>query len=381
MGTHDCSHSDAGRCGRNCLGCYRCQFTKRNVRRRRLPAIMRDVRSRADYLRNDRCFSTHDAPGIGVICGSTVSACSDQDGLRIQRCGSRCPSVARVVGRRQDCRGHFAHNGRTHRFDLAGGSISLRSAMAWESSWRLDRAACRQIRRLGAGKVRKSAVRLGQSSTSFGPLDVRAAHFGLRLQSPVGIYHEAMKIRRWIWVTGGVLLLSYGCMSPSFVRAQTQVARSGQQDGSSCRRFVQEFYDWYVPFTQANVDGRAMDIALQRKAPLFHPDLARALKIDSAAQSRAKGELVGIDFDPFLGSQDPADHYEARLATMKANKCSVEVRPASPGDTAAKPGKADVVAELSFVGARWEFQNFRYPAVGADLVSVLAGLREERRRH
>ena len=59
------------------------------------------------------------------------------------------------------------------------------------------------------------------------------------------------------------------------------------------------------------MDGRTADIAVQRKAGLFNPDLVRALKIDSEAQSRAKGELVGIDFDPFVGSQDPADRYEA----------------------------------------------------------------------
>jgi len=157
-------------------------------------------------------------------------------------------------------------------------------------------------------------------------------------------------------------------------------AASGQQDTTSCRRFVQDFYDWYVPFTQTTMNGRPSDIALKRKADLFNPDLVRALKNDSEAQARAKGELVGIDFDPFAGG-DPADHYEARSVTWHAETCSVEVWRASPRDTAAKTGKPEVVAEVTLVHGHWEFRNFRYPDLGSDLLNVLATLREERRKH
>ena len=163
--------------------------------------------------------------------------------------------------------------------------------------------------------------------------------------------------------------------------AQGQV--SGQQDGSSCRRFVQQFYDWYAPFFQepfqAPAIGRVSDLAIKRKAALFNPDLVRALKADSEAQAHSR-DLVSLDSDPFAGP-DPTDHYEATRVTWQANRCLVEVWRASPRDTAAKSGKPEVVAEVALVRGHWEFQNFRYPDVGSDLVSELAELREQRRRH
>jgi hypothetical protein len=152
------------------------------------------------------------------------------------------------------------------------------------------------------------------------------------------------------------------------------------QDSSSCRRFVQQFYDWYVPLTHASVNGPASDSALKHKAEVFNPDLLRALKLDSEASAHAKGEVVGLDFDPFVGSQDPADRYEARHVTWRENKCSVEVWDASPADPAAKSKKPDVVADVVIDRGHWQFLNFRYPELNADLVNVLARLREERRK-
>jgi hypothetical protein len=154
-----------------------------------------------------------------------------------------------------------------------------------------------------------------------------------------------------------------------------------QQDSSSCRKFSQAFYDWYLPFTQRKTQQPALYVVLQRKPEAFSPDLLRALKIDSEASARAQGELVGLDFDPFVGSQDPADHYEARGVSWQGDRCSVEVWGASRTDTAAKSGKPDAVAEVRLVRGHWEFQNFRYPELGSNLMSVLAELVQERRKH
>jgi hypothetical protein len=55
-------------------------------------------------------------------------------------------------------------------------------------------------------------------------------------------------------------------------------------ESSSCQRFAQQFYDWYVPFTQQK-HLRASDVALQRKPTTFSTELLRALRIDSEAQS------------------------------------------------------------------------------------------------
>jgi hypothetical protein len=113
---------------------------------------------------------------------------------------------------------------------------------------------------------------------------------------------------------------------------------------------------------------------------VLYANLFKALKADSDAQAQAKGELVGIDFDPFVGSQDPADHYEAREAKWSSGRCSVEMWRASPTDTAEKTGKPDVIAELAQEEGRWRFINFRYPLLGGDLLGALAELREDRRR-
>jgi hypothetical protein len=157
-------------------------------------------------------------------------------------------------------------------------------------------------------------------------------------------------------------------------------AQGRQPESSACRKFAQEFYDWYLPWTQKTTKQPASNLAIERKPEAFSPDLLKALKIDADASARAKGELVGLDFDPFLGSQDPADRYQARGVSWQGAKCLVEVWSASPTDAAAKSRKPDAVAELMQVRGHWEFQNFRYPETGSNLVSVLAELRAERRK-
>lgn len=150
-------------------------------------------------------------------------------------------------------------------------------------------------------------------------------------------------------------------------------------DASSCGKFSQDFYDWYVQFTQKELHMPAWNVALQQKGAVFSSDLLQALKEDSEAQSRAKGEIVGLDFDPFVGGQDPADHYEVRNATVVRTKCSVEVWRNSASDRHEKSDKPDAIAELVLQNGHWKFTNFRYPQVNADLRNVLAALAKDRR--
>jgi hypothetical protein len=156
---------------------------------------------------------------------------------------------------------------------------------------------------------------------------------------------------------------------------------SQSQESQSCQHFAQQFYDWYVPFTEKQLPMPASDVALRRKTTVFSAELLHSLRIDSEAQARVKGELVGIDFDPFLGSQDPADHYEARHAISQRGACSVEIWRSSPTDTAAKLNEPEAVAELKQQNGHWQFVNFRYAVGGPDLLHLLANLREERRKY
>jgi len=146
----------------------------------------------------------------------------------------------------------------------------------------------------------------------------------------------------------------------------------------SCQTFAQQFYDRYVPLTQKQLKTPAWNLALRRKPAVFSTQLFQALSADSAAQSKARGTIVGIDFDPFLGTQDPADRYQTRTPQWESGRCSVEVWPDSRTDAAEKSDKPTVVVELSRESQSWRFLNFLYPPVKTDLLKVLQQLKQLR---
>lgn len=69
-------------------------------------------------------------------------------------------------------------------------------------------------------------------------------------------------------------------------------------DAAQAGAFVQSFYDWYV---KAEIDS---DAALKKKPAYFSPELTKALKADAVAAAKSPGDIVGLDFDPFLNAQD-----------------------------------------------------------------------------
>lgn len=150
---------------------------------------------------------------------------------------------------------------------------------------------------------------------------------------------------------------------------------SSRAEVASVRRFAQTFYDWYTPKAlQENVD--AEHLALTQKGPLFSPELRRALMDDWQAQ-HAKGvvDIVGIDWDPFLGGQDPADRYWVEKISQKGRTWRVSVWSAY-GKQSHKP---DVIAivEKSKVTQRWQFTNFEY-GDSFDLLKSLRQLKKDR---
>jgi hypothetical protein len=101
---------------------------------------------------------------------------------------------------------------------------------------------------------------------------------------------------------------------------------------------------------------------------------------DAAASAKSKDEIVGLDFDPILNSQDPAKHYVASHPTHRGKSFFVEVRGITDGK---KGAAADVMPELVQSGKSWVFVNFLYPASGkdqpkSDLLGVLKQLRDDR---
>jgi hypothetical protein len=156
-------------------------------------------------------------------------------------------------------------------------------------------------------------------------------------------------------------------------RAADSATTPRSSDADAVRRFVREFYDWYVPL--ANAPGSAIDRALKARPAAFDTTLARELTEDVAAQAKVKGELVGLDFDPVLASQDPCPRYEVGYIEVTTTTYNVHVTPTC--DRAAGP-EPRIVTEVATRSGGFAFVNFRYPLTKTDLRTELARLRASR---
>ena len=107
--------------------------------------------------------------------------------------------------------------------------------------------------------------------------------------------------------------------------------------------------------------------ALKLKKEAFAPELFNALKADADAQALSN-EIVGIDFDPFLNTQDPQRRYEVRAITRMGIHCRTEVY--GIGDE--QKAYPDVAPDLVLYPDGWRFVNFYYPGRNStDLMKIL----------
>lgn len=138
---------------------------------------------------------------------------------------------------------------------------------------------------------------------------------------------------------------------------------------SPARTFVQDFYTRYAAH-HFNDDSIITSKVLT-------PVLSRALQEDLAASKKSPDEIVGLDFDPYVNSQDPCDRYEVGNVTMHGtDHASVEVFAVCEGKRSPKP---DVIADVVFANGRWQFENFEYPEAHDNLLSVLKKLKQDRK--
>jgi hypothetical protein len=186
-------------------------------------------------------------------------------------------------------------------------------------------------------------------------------------------------MRGWTIIGCGVILAASqtqaGCAQDHAATKQTQTAASQRSAATSPESFVQAFYDWYVPRGLANQEGPAWAFVMRERATLLTPELAQALSEDVRAQAVADGELVGLDFDPFLASQDPCERYVAGQVTGGGRVSRIEVYSVCSGRRSERP---DVIAEVVQRDGAWVFANFHYPREQTDLVTVLRQLRDSR---
>ena len=152
------------------------------------------------------------------------------------------------------------------------------------------------------------------------------------------------------------------------IHAQVENARSSTVD------FVQRFYAWYAPFAQSEHKSPAFELAIKRNAALFSAELRSALMSDAAAQPKVSGYIVGIDFDPFLNSQDPAGRYEIGKVIEQGNRYLFHLHAVIERNKQPRPA---VIAEVEQQSGNWVFVNFRYPE-GSDLLSTLRNLSARR---
>jgi hypothetical protein len=160
-----------------------------------------------------------------------------------------------------------------------------------------------------------------------------------------------------------------------FVSFMLSPCSKSQSIQTSCKNFVQSFYEWYV----ANYDKPAgwLAVLLKEKSSAFSPKLLAALREYGEAPENSGDQISGLDFDPILNAQDNADKYVVEHVIRKGNTYWVEVYGILGGKKRAKP---DVVPELMLREGRWVFVNFHYEQRRSDLLTLLAKLQEKGRR-
>jgi hypothetical protein len=171
-----------------------------------------------------------------------------------------------------------------------------------------------------------------------------------------------------------------------FAQSQTAVKSASSVNKppdrkKTCRRFVQEFYNYYVPLVGG--EGPTAEKALEDKKALFGQELYKKLKEDFDAQAKVSGEIVGLDFDPFLNSQDPAPRYIVGEVKERAGHFRAAVH--SVSSDGKKNPQPDVIPELVQKNNKWTFLNFHYGKSSIpeneNLLSVLKALSDSRKRN
>jgi hypothetical protein len=160
-----------------------------------------------------------------------------------------------------------------------------------------------------------------------------------------------------------------------------QKTNAGQKQQASPRVFVQEFYDWYLSQSSQTKSLPPLEAALKYKRSAFSSKLFQSLKEDLDAQAKSPDEIVGLDFDPILGSQDPSTRFVVSKITRMGDNYLVDVYGISSGKK-----REHVVPELTFRESHWVFVNFHYDfganqkSQDANLLVILRSLKLDRQK-
>jgi hypothetical protein len=150
----------------------------------------------------------------------------------------------------------------------------------------------------------------------------------------------------------------------------------GNTERASVQRMVKGFYQWYVPLMLKGNPLPASTIALRKKASLFSTNLRKALMEDYAAAKNSPGEIVGIDWDPFLDTQDPENKYVLGEITESNRRFLIKIYGIRDGKRQTEQSVTAVVKKES---GRWVFEDFLSPN-GEGLLSALKALKKSREK-
>ena len=188
-----------------------------------------------------------------------------------------------------------------------------------------------------------------------------------------------LPLSRLALLYAAIVLVSFLAFYAPPVSCQTTGEQETEQ---SCRKFVQAFYDWYLSKDAASgkLSVPSWDAVVKRKADVLSPELYRGLKEDHDARENCPGEICGLDFDPFLNSQDASLHFAAVTVTRKGSSYWVDVYGIESGKR-----REHVIPELTQQNGHWIFVNFHYGknkwTSDANLLSTLQSLSDERRKN
>jgi hypothetical protein len=144
----------------------------------------------------------------------------------------------------------------------------------------------------------------------------------------------------------------------------------------SVRKFVQEFYYWYGIVSHKNSKLPSDERAIKEKPKMFSSKLIASLKEDYEASSKHPEEIVGLDWDPFLCSQELDDRYEVGDIKRQGQNYLVKLYGVSGGKRNPEP---NVIAEVAKRGDHWIFVNFHSPH-GGDMLNDLKELKQSRNK-
>jgi hypothetical protein len=179
----------------------------------------------------------------------------------------------------------------------------------------------------------------------------------------------------------GSLLVVASCSTPRDRDVAKTASGEGPAKGASpqpitnnasaeARAFVDAFYKWYAPIAGKTSHVPPWYAVLDQRPVVLGDTLLRALRRDREEQSRAVGEIVGLDFDPFLGAQDPCERYVTGDSVQAGDAYRVSVFGVCGK---ARHSQADVIAEVARRDTMWVFVDFYYPgADGGNLLGMLS---------